>query len=488
MANTIRIKRGTKAQIEASELGHGEPAISTDYDQVYVGTAESQVRLASASEIPAFATPAIALGSSASAGDATTVIRSNATIAAFDATAPSSQAFGDSPSAGSAAVAARRDHKHGMPADPVSDAAYGPTWDGVTGIAPSKNAVYDAMEGRLTVTRQSLQLYVDDASGNDTTGDGSSGAPWKTISKAIAWLVANAAQITYDVYVNIGGANATYNESLNLNGLTVPARLYLRARTPAGKNLYDYGVATGGSTTTLQDTTKNWETDQFVGCKLCVLTGTGADQVLTITANNANTLTFATATAPAAGSQYMIYGPTVNASTTGPALTARGVNNVSVYGLKLLSRFSGSPPAVLNVQSCLGWEVYASYIQSDTESGPAVAAWVREGGWLLLHRCRIEGRPNATESIGAGVRSNAFLEFDLCLFYRGVSGKGIGLWVYQMSMGTASGLASRFVGWEVGIKTTWMSFCRSSSIQTYASCGTNYTPTTPGSPDPSSND
>ena len=115
MANTIRIKRGTKAQIEASELSHGEPAISTDYDQVYVGTAASKVRLASASEIPAFATPSITLGTSAAAGDATTVIRSNATIAAFDATAPSTQAFGDSPSAGSASVAARRDHKHGMP-------------------------------------------------------------------------------------------------------------------------------------------------------------------------------------------------------------------------------------------------------------------------------------------------------------------------------------------------------------------------------------
>jgi len=52
MANTIRIKRGTKAQIEASELAHGEPAISTDYDQVYVGTASSKVRLALSSEIP----------------------------------------------------------------------------------------------------------------------------------------------------------------------------------------------------------------------------------------------------------------------------------------------------------------------------------------------------------------------------------------------------------------------------------------------------
>lgn len=40
--------------------------------------------------------------------------------ALFDATAPSTQAFGDSASTGSAAVAARRDHKHAMMAAPTS--------------------------------------------------------------------------------------------------------------------------------------------------------------------------------------------------------------------------------------------------------------------------------------------------------------------------------------------------------------------------------
>ncbi len=63
-----------------------------------------------------FATPSIALGSSAAGGAASTVIRSDATIAAFDATAPVTQAIGDSAAVGSAAFAARRDHKHGMPA------------------------------------------------------------------------------------------------------------------------------------------------------------------------------------------------------------------------------------------------------------------------------------------------------------------------------------------------------------------------------------
>lgn len=68
----------------------------------------------------AFATPTIALGTAAAAGAATTLVRSDATIVAFDATVPVTQAFGDAAAVGAAAVAARRDHKHGMPATPAT--------------------------------------------------------------------------------------------------------------------------------------------------------------------------------------------------------------------------------------------------------------------------------------------------------------------------------------------------------------------------------
>ncbi len=67
-----------------------------------------------------YATPAIVLGSAAAAGAASTVIRSDSTIAAFDTTAPSTQAFGDAAAIGTAAFAARRDHKHAMPAAPTT--------------------------------------------------------------------------------------------------------------------------------------------------------------------------------------------------------------------------------------------------------------------------------------------------------------------------------------------------------------------------------
>ena len=68
---------------------------------------------------PAFATPALTLGTANSAGAASTVIRSDATVAAFDATAPTTITHGAAASAGSAAVAARRDHTHGAPGSPA---------------------------------------------------------------------------------------------------------------------------------------------------------------------------------------------------------------------------------------------------------------------------------------------------------------------------------------------------------------------------------
>lgn len=65
------------------------------------------------------AVPAVTLGTVAAAGVAAAVLRADCTLAAFDATAPSTQAFGDAAATGSAAVAARRDHKHALPTDPV---------------------------------------------------------------------------------------------------------------------------------------------------------------------------------------------------------------------------------------------------------------------------------------------------------------------------------------------------------------------------------
>lgn len=62
-----------------------------------------------------FGAPAIVLGTAAANGSIDEVIRRDATIVAFDASLPTTQAFGDAAATGSVAKAAHRDHKHAMP-------------------------------------------------------------------------------------------------------------------------------------------------------------------------------------------------------------------------------------------------------------------------------------------------------------------------------------------------------------------------------------
>ncbi len=91
-----------------------------------------------AGAVPSFATPAIVLGTAAAAGAAATVIRSDATIVAFDATVPTTSAEGDAAATGSAAKAARRDHVHGREAFGTTAAAIG-TSAGGSATTPSKS-------------------------------------------------------------------------------------------------------------------------------------------------------------------------------------------------------------------------------------------------------------------------------------------------------------------------------------------------------------
>jgi hypothetical protein len=98
---------------------YAAPGSSAVGDSVAAGSATTVSRSDHVHGREAFVTNTVALGSAAAAGAATTLIRSDATIAAFDATVPSTQAFGDAAAVGAAAFAARRDHKHAMPANPA---------------------------------------------------------------------------------------------------------------------------------------------------------------------------------------------------------------------------------------------------------------------------------------------------------------------------------------------------------------------------------
>jgi len=105
-----------------------------------------------------FATPAIVLGSAAAAGAASTVIRSDATIAAFDVTVPTTQGFGDAAATGAAAMAARRDHVHGMPsATDIVDSA--PSDKGWFGDGSDGAATFDGSTSYAAFSSRSGSLY-----------------------------------------------------------------------------------------------------------------------------------------------------------------------------------------------------------------------------------------------------------------------------------------------------------------------------------------
>jgi len=71
-----------------------------------------------------FAAPALTLGTANAAGSAITTIATNSTLLAFDTTVPTTiSAYGASAATGSAVVASRRDHVHGMLAAPVLKSA-----------------------------------------------------------------------------------------------------------------------------------------------------------------------------------------------------------------------------------------------------------------------------------------------------------------------------------------------------------------------------
>jgi hypothetical protein len=115
-------KHGMMANPVTAHEAAGDPhpgyALDTDLSS-HAAAADPHTGYLKESDVSGGGTPALTLGTSNAAGSATTVVRTDATIAAFDATAPTTQAFGDSAATGAAAVAARRDHKHGMPASPV---------------------------------------------------------------------------------------------------------------------------------------------------------------------------------------------------------------------------------------------------------------------------------------------------------------------------------------------------------------------------------
>jgi hypothetical protein len=95
---------------------------------------------------------------------------------------------------------------------------------------------------------------------------------------------------------------------------------YGRSTKFQAKDMYPFGYATSGTTTTIVDNTKNWIRGNWINHVVRITAGTGLGAELTITANNATTLVFGTASfTPDTTTRYEImdsYGTATSGSTT----------------------------------------------------------------------------------------------------------------------------------------------------------------------------
>lgn len=117
MAGTVAgiLLYGTHAARPASGLMTGTLYACSDHGLVYQTTDQGATWVTWATlggSVPAFATPTIALGATAAGGAASTIIRSDATIDAFDTTDPAATVPGNAAVVGTVDFAARRDHVH----------------------------------------------------------------------------------------------------------------------------------------------------------------------------------------------------------------------------------------------------------------------------------------------------------------------------------------------------------------------------------------
>jgi len=98
-------------------------------------------------------------------------------------------------------------------------------------------------------------------------------------------------------------------------------------RTTENSSIWERGLATGGSTTTLVDATRGvdlaaWRTNQWAGYWVFIFSGTAAGQVRQIASNTGTTLTWSTAgTAPDTTSRYLILGFDAGTATAGASTT-----------------------------------------------------------------------------------------------------------------------------------------------------------------------
>lgn len=196
------------------------------------------------------------------------------------------------------------------------------------------------------------------------TGSTVNGQPFLYISSS---QLATLSQIPIGVPVigaGITAASLYRSYELSSNGLFITASLSQNASSTQNNVIISFelsasrgfGTATGGTASTLVDSTKVWPTNFWVGAQIRFLAGTGVGQEATISSNTSNTITFGTTNTangttatPDTTTVYSIL-PTGRRNTSSTTSGAAGADMKWIYG-----RESGSN---LTSVSSLGKYIY----------------------------------------------------------------------------------------------------------------------------------
>lgn len=159
--------------------------------------------------LPVGGTPALTLGTTNSAGSSPNFLRRDDTILAFDATAPSTQAFGDSATVGVATVAARRDHKHAMPTTTKDTTANTGLLKGNGSVVSAAAAGTDYLApAAIGTTVQAFDADLSTIAGLTATTDSFLQA------KASAWASRTPTQVTADLIAMVGDSGSGGSKGL----------------------------------------------------------------------------------------------------------------------------------------------------------------------------------------------------------------------------------------------------------------------------------
>ena len=169
-------------------------------------------------------------------------------------------------------------------------------------------------------------------------------------------------------------------------------------RTTENSSIWERGIATGGTTTTLVNASHGvdfaaWGTNQYVGYWVFIYSGTGAGQIRQIASNTGTTLTWSTAgTAPDTTSRYLIIGFDAGTATAGASTSltdstkAWATNRWANYSVRILHgtgrgqtrTIASNTATVLTVQNA--WDTNPSTDSVFVIQGDADKIYMVSGG------------------------------------------------------------------------------------------------------------